>query len=39
MTQARLLVAYRRVKQQGRDVFVDMADRGMDFNDMLVEGP
>jgi hypothetical protein len=37
MTRARLLVAARRFRKQGRDVFVDMAPAGKDFGDILME--
>jgi hypothetical protein len=35
MTRVRLLIAGRRFRQQGRDVFVQMAPSGVDFNDVL----
>lgn len=35
MTRARLLVAARRFRQQGRTVFVSMAPDGKDFSDVL----
>jgi hypothetical protein len=35
-TRARLLVAARRFRQQGREVSVSMAPQGMDFNDHLL---
>ena len=37
MTRQRLLVAAKRFRSQGRDVFVHMAAPGKDFNDMLRE--
>ncbi|EFG2885584.1 hypothetical protein BO068_004767, partial [Escherichia coli] len=38
MTRARLLVAARRFRKQGRTVSVSMAPAGMDFNDVLMAG-
>ncbi len=36
MTRVRLLVAGRRFRHQGRDIYVDMAPQGSDFNDVLL---